>query len=606
MCGISGLIASDSFKAADRSSLLGALQCRQNHRGPDLESIEHLSESSFFIHNLLSIIGDPSESRQPIYSWDKKTVLVFNGEIYNWLELCDLLPNGSEIKRKGSDSRLLVEGINHFGPEKFIGHVRGMFSIALNHNGNYYLIRDRFGQKPLKYSIGRNFLVFASEIGPVARGLAAVSKPLTLSDKGLEHFVACGYFRAGDTFIKEIKSLERGNMLKVSINEKFFHVEEFSYNHEKHPLTFKRLDLKQGIIDSVREQLHADVPVGIFMSGGVDSSLLTAIAYRECGFRGPVMSISFPTQRNLDESLVARKIADQIGIDLQVIEMNPEDALVEINRMEQLELEPLGDPSILPTMFLSRKMSQFARVAFSGDGADELFFGYTRYKKTHDEVSIGKQKKIFPKIFSKKSIATTKIRDVYFRNQFPQDHWWEVYSNPEEVLASAINDWWRSSDVENCTVLREQDLNSYLPENILVKLDRSTMAYSLEARLPFLDERLADAAMRSSYREAVQSGVTKAELKTLLKKYVAYDLVDLPKRGFTPPYEKWLRNELREWADQVIQNTDWSKVGIEPMLVQEKWENFVKDERNDGFRIWAFIQVGRAIALRDKWSLCVN
>ncbi len=346
----------------------------------------------------------------------------------------------------------------------------------------------------------------------------------------------------------------------------------------------------------------SDVPVGIFMSGGVDSTLLTAIAVKECGFDGPVISISFPSQRNLDESLVAKEIATKIGVDLTVIEMNADDAISEINRMEELETEPLGDPSILPTMFLSRKMSKLARVSFSGDGADELFFGYTRYKNTHDEKTSIAKRRFSIKLPWNINPKPKSLREIYFLNQFPQDNWWDIYPNPEATLAKSIKQWWKVGNSQNCTVLREQDLISYLPENILVKLDRSSMAYSLEARLPFLDERLANFALKSDYSSAVRSGKTKAELKLLLSDYVPTELVELPKKGFTPPYEKWLRNELREWADNIFMETDWSEAGIDPMKIRSKWETFVLNEKTDGFRIWTYLQVGRAIALKEKWS----
>jgi asparagine synthase (glutamine-hydrolysing) len=606
MCGISGFITGEKFNENDKASMLEALECRQSHRGPDLEVSRQINENCYFIHNLLSILGNPAESSQPIVSWDQKTSLVFNGEIYNWYELCDLLPNGIDIRSKGSDSRLLVEGINYFGLENFIRKIRGMFAFAVHYQGAYYLVRDRFGQKPLKYAVAHNVVIFASEIAPVARGIAAVGMPLTLNTLGLEHFVASGYFQNGHTFLHEVRSLKPGKILKITPTVETFLIDESTYFQPSSIPKSTSKDLKETIVEAIQEQLRADVPVGIFMSGGVDSTLLTAIAVKECGFDGPVISISFPSQQNLDESLVAREIATKIGVELQVIEMNAKDAVSEINRMEELEMEPLGDPSILPTMFLSRKMADVARVSFSGDGADELFFGYTRYKNTYDQISRFQERRLFAKFLPNLGFRQKTLKEVYFSNQFPGDSWWEIYSNPEATLARAIKQWWKVGDSQNCTILREQDLNSYLPENILVKLDRSTMAYSLEARLPFLDERLASLALKSDYLGAVQSGKTKAELKLLLGQYVPTEFVELPKKGFTPPYENWLRNELREWAERIFVDTDWSEVGIDTLQILSKWETFTSNEKTDGFRIWTFLQVGRAIALKEKWSNGVN
>jgi asparagine synthase (glutamine-hydrolysing) len=615
MCGIAGYISAKGLFNTQVDEVL-----RNSHftRGPDSRGEYSSDQGLRFFQRRLAIVGSEIHAHQPIFSYDGNSFLIFNGEIYNWRELALLFgEDASRIIAEGSDARVLVEGIRKFGIQNFLPKLRGMFAIAYFEENKLYLARDRFGQKPLKIAVTPEMILFASEVGPLLDSLKILKSEINLNQKSIHHFLATGYFPQRTTFIEQVHDLMPSTILEIGLNEKL-EMKEYRFFSEQYFLNESRSSgLHSYLKLAIQEQLQADADIGLFMSGGTDSSLIAAIATKDFGFSGPIMSVSFPGFRDLDESKAATAIADELGITLKMVEMTGVDALSMVQEMDRLNLEPLGDPSILPTMFISRAMAQECKVVLTGDGADETFFGYDRYREI--QVNSRSLSRILLSAKSNGFRATLKVlRDFffsknedslkfqYFSRQFPQDNWQKFIVSEGVTRDEIINVWWPGNKMRNLNDIKAQDYNSYLPQNILVKTDRATMAFSLESRIPFLDERIQEIGFSLSPEDSIREGVGKYIVKEILCKYINPKLVYKNKRGFSPPMTIWLREELREWASQIIHSCNWEKVGVSSKEVTSHWEGFLKNENQDSWRIWTLIQIGRMIRQFDSTECKVD
>ena len=608
MCGIAGVVS--KIDLSD-NEILDLLEKAHETRGPDGSgSFQSLSDGAYFFQKRLAIIGQEIYAHQPITSWDGAAILNFNGEIYNWQELTEMFGQDSgRILESGSDARLLVEGLNRFGVEDFLQSARGMFALAFLKEGKLTIVRDRFGQKPLKYSSQKDMFIFGSEIGTITDSLESLGRTCTLNVKAMQHFIGTGYFPPGQTSVLEVHDLLPGHMIELVLGNDIFTLPK-SRTWVKTNYAGDVLPIEGALKLAIKEQLIADVPVGLFMSGGIDSSLIAAISKAEFDFSGPVITMGFPERNALDETSAAQLIAKKLDLELISYQMTGREALMTLEDMIRLRVEPLGDPSILPTMFLSKCMSNLCKVVLTGDGADETFFGYDRYLemnlmhfngKTNFSVLTTREK--IRKVV--KNIAL-KLRRVnkstfflnYFERQFPIDGWENLFQNPRVTKNSVIDLWKCSLNESGLESLRSQDFKSYLPQNILVKTDRSTMAYSLEGRMPFLDERVNNAGIKRNFEQLTQNNIGKYELKKILaEQYLGDELVFKQKRGFSPPIDLWLKNELRPWADTTIRLTDWSRIGIDSSKVFKYWEDFLAEHNNSAWRIWVILQAARVLSI---------
>ena len=608
MCGIAGVVSAIDLSDME---ILDVLEKAHETRGPDGSgSFQSLSDGIYFFQKRLAIIGQEIYAHQPITSWDGVATLNFNGEIYNWQELTEMFgQDGDRILKSGSDARLLVEGLNRFGVHDFLQTVRGMFAFAYLKEGKLTIVRDRFGQKPLKYSSQKDMFVFGSELGTITDSLKSLGRNCTLNVNAMQHFIGTGYFPPGQTSVLEVHDLLPGHLIELSLGDQIFTLPK-SRIWVKSNYAGNVLPIEEALTLAIKEQLIADVPVGLFMSGGIDSSLIAAISKAEFNFSGPVITMGFPEKSALDETSAAQLIARKLDLELISYQMTGREALMTLEDMIRLKVEPLGDPSILPTMFLSKCMSNLCKVVLTGDGADETFFGYDRYLemnlmhfdgKTNFSVLTTREK--IRKVVKNISLKLRRVKKNtfflnYFERQFPVDGWENLFQNPMVIKKSVIDLWMCSLDESGLESLRYQDFKSYLPQNILVKTDRSTMAYSLEGRMPFLDERVNSAGIKRNFEELTQKNIGKYELKKILaERYLGDELVFKQKRGFSPPIDLWLRNELRPWADTTIRLTDWSRIGIVSSKVIEYWDDFLAERNNSAWRIWVILQAARAISI---------
>ena len=608
MCGIAGVVS--TIDLSD-NEILDVLEKAHETRGPDGSgSFQSLSDGTYFFQKRLAIIGQEIYAHQPITSWDGVATLNFNGEIYNWQELTEMFGrDGDRILKSGSDARLLVEGLNRFGVDDFLQTVRGMFAFAYLKDGKLTIVRDRFGQKPLKYSSQKDMFIFGSEIGTITDSLKSLGRTCSLNVNAMQHFIGTGYFPPGQTSVLEVHDLLPGHLIELSLSDQIFTLPK-SRMWVKSNNPGNVLPIERALMLAIKEQLIADVPVGLFMSGGIDSSLIAAISKSEFDFSGPVITMGFPERSALDETSAAQLIARKLDLELISYQMTGREALMTLEDMIRFRVEPLGDPSILPTMFLSKCMSNLCKVVLTGDGADETFFGYDRYLemnlmhfdgKTNFSVLTMREK--IRKVIKNIALKLLRVNKNtfflnYFERQFPVDGWENLFQNPRVTKNNVIDLWKSSLNESGLESLRYQDFKSYLPQNILVKTDRSTMAYSLEGRMPFLDERVNNSGLKRNFEQLTQKNIGKYELKKILaERYLGDELVFKQKRGFSPPIDLWLKNELRPWAETTIRLTDWSRIGIDSSKVIKYWDDFLAGRNNSAWRIWVILQAARALSI---------
>lgn len=578
MCGIASIYQNGQAKPKDRIAVQAMLSDLK-HRGPDSQAATTEGGVSL-LHCRLSVLGSDDVARQPITSWDRTVTLTFNGEIYNWEELASLIPEKKDLIRKsGSDSRLIVELLAEFDLNFIVSKLRGMYSFIFLKNSKLFATRDKFGQKPLFYFRDSEVLVIASEINPILNFLNFTKRSVDINQISARHFLITGYTPPGLTLYNQIHSVLPNEVLEFSLES-----ENFLLRSEYSPFDFVRdidvqgLGLREALLMSISEQLMADVKVGIWLSGGVDSSTIAMLAAKELGFRGSTFSVSFPESEILSEQNAAAFVAKEAGLDHHSIPMTLIEAEMIIDIFESIGVESLGDPSVLPSLYLSKLTREHCTVALAGDGADELFLGYPRHYKT----------------LYRPRLTSSRFMHNYFNLHYPPvlDFW------SDNLNKSQIRDWDLSGSVpRGARKLQSQDRFGYLAQNILVKTDRCAMANSLEVRSPFLDERVAAIAYSMSQRELITK-LTKGKtpVKNILAQYLPREFVNRGKMGFTPPLDLWLRTSLFRWSDKVIRETDWRCLSMDPSKILLAWKNFLNRNHNNYFSIWALINLG--IALR--------
>jgi len=562
MCAISGY-----YNTALNVDEAKELALKQRHRGSDYFGIKdyQLNQKSLILaHNRLSIIDLSANSNQPIEN--EKYAMVFNGEIYNFKELQDEF----NLTKTHSDTKTLLEFFTKYGVEFCLEKLNGMFAIALfdKFNDKLYLIRDRVGKKPLYWGYNENSLVFASETKAFPDNFRQKT-----SDKALIAFMSLTYIPDDLSYFEDIKKLKPAHYLvfdgKNIHIKRYWHLPKYNKNitHEEALLQTKAL-----LVDSVSKRLLADKEVGIFLSGGIDSSLVASIASRELHKKPKAFSIGFNS--DVDESKKAKRIANILGLEHIVHIFKPNDMINLLQDFDYYFDEPFGDSSALAMMLVSKSAKEYVDVAIGGDGGDELFLGYDRYffvQKFYERFVK------LPEIVRKTAaFAFEKSpNDKLNKLAYPVRHL--SYENFYSVISTAVKPWeiekvfnkefigdkkYSFFDLvnyhikeENISSLSRLDFQTYLPNDIMTKVDRASMKYTLEARSPFLDYRLIEFAYKIPQNIKLQNG-SKGILKELLSHYLPSDIINEKKRGFYVPLKIWFRNELKELLLDKINSLD--------------------------------------------------
>jgi asparagine synthase (glutamine-hydrolysing) len=615
MCGIAGIVSRKSVDAA----LLGRMTHAIAHRGPDDEGIWVDPEGAVGLgHRRLAVIDLSPAGHQPIASADGRYVLTFNGEIYNHLALRAEL--GERDWRGHSDTETLVEAIAAWGLAPTLGKCVGMFALGLwdRHARTLQLARDRFGEKPLYYGrVGGDFL-FASELKAL-RLHPQFAHPIDRAS--LRIFAARGYVPAPRSIFENIFKLEPGSILTLASPTAEPEIARYwSYRDVVEagiadPIAGEgeALDaLEAALGEAIKGQSVADVPVGTFLSGGVDSSTIVALYRKHSAQKLRTYTIGFE-EAGYNEAHFARAVAEHFGTDHHERYVTAPEAQELIPQLPAIYDEPFADPSQIPSVLMSRLAREDVTVALSGDGGDELFGGYGRYRTAADlwdkmrrvpypvrraagamlgavpsaawdrlgEFAGARLQRTFDRLENARDLA-----DVYrsFRDEWAGD------GSPVigAALAGALDlDVAGASDFARMMYC---DAVSYLPGDILCKMDRATMSCSLEARIPLLDHRVAEVAARIDIGLKIRGGTGKYILRQLLYRHAPAHLFERPKAGFSVPVGEWVKGPLRPWAEDLLSRDRLTREGyFDADMVHKRWQDHLAGRRDATWSLWPIL-----------------
>jgi asparagine synthase (glutamine-hydrolysing) len=638
MCGIAGIV--HSRRAPSRlndGELVSAVACMADalvHRGPDDGGVWADTEAGVALgHRRLSVVDVSSLGHQPMASACGRFTTVFNGEIYNHRVLRRELELAGHRFRGHSDTEVLLAATAAWGLEPALERFNGMFAFALwdAHARTLRLVRDRLGEKPLYYGRVGHSVVFGSELK------ALVAHPRF--DRRIDRNALTLYFRYGFvpgpfSIYEGISKLPPGSLVtidaelsQVSAPVVYWSARHVAEEGAAHQFSgsasdaIEQLDLL--LRDAVRMRMEADVPLGAFLSGGIDSTTIVAIMQKESS--RPVKTFTIGSHdRSLDEAPRARRVAAHLGTDHAELYVTGHDVLDVVPRLPHLYDEPFADASQIPTVLVSRLARGEVTVALSGDGGDELFGGYHRHfqglwqklgwiphglrREAADLLSLlspseGRQSGLTRHLNAAPLATRYRVADKLYKlaallpAQSPEDMYVRMASHwktPATLVLGAtepkstVTDSARWVNVQDPTArIMYLDMVTYLPDDILAKVDRASMAVSLEARVPFLDHRVVEFAWRVSPQMKVQGGRGKWLLRQLLYQYIPQALVEGPKKGFSVPIRAWLQGPLRDWSEALLSRERVDADGIlNPALVEAVWKDFIDNGQHWEHLLW--------------------
>jgi asparagine synthase (glutamine-hydrolysing) len=635
MCGFAGFLGG----SLSNSSYESTLRCMSEvliHRGPNDDGIwcdtEHIIGLA---HRRLSIVDLSPGGHQPMASAHGQYIVAFNGEIYNHLDIrIELQAQGYEASWRGhSDTETLLAGVEFWGLEATLKKAIGMFAIALwdRQTRTLSLARDRFGEKPLYYGwqgkgSARTFL-FGSELKALKVHSAFVP---AINRRALCLLLRHNYIPAPHSIYQNVAKLEPGCLLTVSLAQpeprihKYWDVIQVALAAVEQPFegsSEQAVDALERLLkDAVGKQMMADVPLGAFLSGGVDSSTIVALMQSQSSQPIKTFSIGF-NEEQYSEAVYAKAVAQNIGTEHTELYVGPDQAMDVIPKLPSLYCEPFADSSQIPTFLVCQLAKKYVTVSLTGDAGDELFCGYNRYQLTSNlwgglsNIPVPLRllaargiTSISPEVWNRyagflpwasvgdklhKGAAVLSSRTVDDLYLGMVSSWLDPASlvvGGFESDTSLLGD--KSyltglSDVQRMMIL---DTLTYLPNDILVKVDRAAMGTSLESRVPFLDHRVVEFAWRLPMEYKLREGQTKWVLRQVLYRHVPRHLIDRPKMGFGFPIDKWLRGPLRNWAEELL---DEQRLRVEgffnPQQIIRKWSEHLSGNRNWSSQLWAVL-----------------
>jgi asparagine synthase (glutamine-hydrolysing) len=645
MCGIAGMIDWRAATSADALRAAGeAMNETLRHRGPDGGGVwTDAAGGAMLAQRRLAIIDLSPGGAQPMQSADRRYVITFNGEIYNYRDIRAELAAAGRAVRSDSDTEVLLEACALWGVRAAVERTIGMFAFALwdRTARTLWLARDRLGIKPMYYAAQGDRLLFASQL-KAFRG-APGWRP-TIDDDAVAGYLRHSYIAQPHTIYREAAKLPPGHILTVRAGAKpeltcFWDARQVAIaglsRNDPAPDEAEAVEwLDQLLRDSVRLRMIADVPLGAFLSGGIDSSTVVALMQAQSTRPVKTFSIGFHAS-GYDEAAYARDVAAHLRTDHTEFYVEPQHALDLIPQLTEWYDEPFADPSQLPTYIVSELTRRHVTVALSGDGGDELFAGYNRYvwagrlvraggampRSLHRPLAAA-MRALSPEAWNRlfgfvpflphAALAGDKLHklapliedpapDAIYRRLVSQ------WDKPDEVAARGREPHgmlWDASVARDFPdfVARMQflDLVTYLPDDILTKVDRATMAVGLEGRVPLIDHRVVAYAWSLPQRFKLRGGQGKWLLRQVLDRYVPRHLIDRPKMGFGVPLDSWLRGPLRDWAETLLSPKTLAAHGLvraEP--VRRAWQEHLSGARNWQYPLWTVLMLQ---SWRERWG----
>ncbi|MZG54238.1 MAG: asparagine synthase (glutamine-hydrolyzing) [Nitrospinae bacterium] len=627
MCGFSGFFLPESLDF-DPHKILQNMGDALSHRGPDDSGIWFNDEDRIGLaHRRLSVIDLSNEGHQPMLSKSGRFVIVYNGEIYNFPEIKSELQSIGAVSWRGySDTEVLLSAIEQWGLQEALGRFRGMFAFALwdKQDKTLSLVRDRIGIKPLYYGWVGQTLIFASELKSFKEYPSFSGE---INREALSLFMRFGYIPTPYSIYQNVFKLSPGKILNVNAKGKefqeFWSFQKTAEDGTENLFSGSENDAVQQLdiilSEAVKLRMVSDVSLGAFLSGGIDSSTIVALMQKQSGKPVKTFSIGFH-EEEFNEAPFAKKIANHLGTDHSELYVTSSDALAVVPLLPSLYDEPFADPSQIPTYLLSRLTREKVTVSLSGDGGDELFCGYNRYfawKNIWNKIQIipyplRNALSAFAQLIPDfPGAGSTVVKNRRFRaltEKFRKGMRILKSQSPEEIYLYGISYWADpESLVKDCreptTPLTDfskwgkfenlkhkmmyLDSITYLPDDILTKVDRASMGVSLEARIPFLDHKVVEFAWGLPLKFKSHENQPKWILKKLLNRYVPENLFNRPKMGFGVPIDSWLRGPLKEWAEDLLNESTLKGDGyLNASLVTRKWKEHLSGNSNWQYLLW--------------------
>ena len=645
MCGIAGMVDWRAATSADAlRSIADAMIETVRHRGPDAGDVWVEAEGGVALgQRRLAIIDLSPGGAQPMHSADRRFVITFNGEIYNYRDIRRELQAAGHSMRSNSDTEVLLEACALWGVEAAIERAIGMFAFALwdRKTRSLTLARDRLGIKPLYYAASPERILFASQLK--AFRPAPHWKP-TIDEDAVVGYLRHAYIAQPRTIYREAEKLAPGHILTLRGGSTpspkcFWDLRGIAVAGQRRndpvPDPREAADRLDALLrDSVKLRMIADVPLGAFLSGGINSSTVVALMQAQSTRAVKTFSIGFH-ESGYDEAQCAKQVAAHLGTDHTEFYVEPRHALDVIPHLADWFDEPFADPSQIPTYLVSELTRKHVTVALSGDGGDELFAGYNRYVWAE---RLARAVNLVPRPLRGASAAALRALapqtwnrlfgfvPAAWRPALPGDKLHKITTlldnpQPDAIYRRLVSQWERPEEVAAAgreprgpmwdpTIARDfpdlvprmqfLDMITYLPDDILTKVDRATMAVGLEGRVPLLDHRVVAYSWSLPLEFKLRGGRSKWLLRQVLDRYVPRSLIDRPKMGFGVPIDAWLRGPLREWAESLLAPARLASDGfvrVEP--VRRAWREHLEGSRNWQYPLWTVLMLQ---AWRARWA----
>ena len=636
MCGIVGFLGRANGSEPSGEVTLRAMTDALQHRGPDDAGYWQDANASIWLgHRRLSIIDLSPAGHQPMTSASGRFVIVFNGEIYNYQDLRRELDARRTCPWRGhSDTEMLLTGFDCWGIRGTLERAIGMFAFGVwdRADRTLTLARDRVGEKPLYYGWQGRVMLFGSELKALRRH-PAFSAPIDRDALAL--LLRHNYIPAPRSIYQGIRKLEPGTMLSLAIDrcdavpEPYWSARAAIDKACAEPFAGtldEAVDALETLLkDAIGRQMVADVPLGAFLSGGVDSSTVVALMQAQSSRPVKTFSIGFH-EAGFNEAEHAKAVARHLKTEHTELYVTPAETLAVVPRLPSLYDEPFADSSQIPTFLVSQMARRDVTVSLSGDAGDELFGGYERYRWVDE---IWQRARLVPhplRVAMARAIAAVPsggwagvcstldaMLPKRFRFAHPEDKLRKLgeiltMRTPEAVYHQLVSHWPNPASIvlgsrEPQTIIGDPahwpdlgnlthqmmylDLVTYLPDDILVKVDRAAMSVALETRVPFLDHRVVEFAWRLPIEHKVKDGIGKRVLRQVLYRHVPAELIERPKMGFGVPIDAWLRGPLRDWAESLLDEDRLRSEGyFDPAPIRQRWREHLSGTRNWQYHLW--------------------